>query len=187
MSTTTLRIFRLSVFNWYFLFFFHYVSVSHIFCQRFLWNGQSHCYEISSIDSLYWVAELKEISRSKVKGQGHNGRLKFKFWQSITSSIFEIETWKLHQNVHNHNFYNKKILLHHVILKKYCIILHNMKNQNFKQSYLMHYARFHLEIFTDVRSCQCPSIYIILSMSYECQSHEMKLTHFYMADNAFCR
>jgi hypothetical protein len=70
----------------------------------------------------------KEIFRSKVKGQGHNGRSKFKFWQSITLSITKIETCNLHQNVQNHFLYDKKIISCHVISVNYCVILHNMKN-----------------------------------------------------------
>ena len=34
---------------------------------------------------------------------------------------------------------------------KNCVILHNMQFRDFKRSYLTHYARYDLKIFTDVR------------------------------------
>ena len=134
-----------------FLFFFHYVRPVTNFRFRFLRHGTSHHRKISQFVSIHRVAVRKEIFRSKVKGQGHNGRSKFKVWQSITLSIINIETCNLHKNVQNHILYDKKIISCHAILVNYCVILHNMKNWNFKWSYLTHYARYDLEIFTDIR------------------------------------
>ena len=134
-----------------FLFFFHYVRLVTNFGFRFLRHGTSHHHKISQFVSIHRVAVRKEIFRSKVKGQGHNGRSKFKVWQSITLSIINIETCNLHQNVQNHILYDKKIISCHAILVNYCVILHNMKNWNFKQSYLTHFSRYDFEIFTDVR------------------------------------
>ena len=132
-------------------FFFHYVRLVTNFGFRFLRHGTSHHHKISQFVSIHRVAVRKEIFRSKVKGQGHNGRSKFKVWQSITLSIINIETCNLHQNVQNHILYDKKIISCHAILVNYCVILHNMKNWNFKQSYLTHFSRYDFEIFTDVR------------------------------------
>ena len=133
-----------------FLFFFHYVRQQNL-KSRNLRNYTSHNNKFSCFVSIHWVAVQKEIFRSKVKGQGHNGRSKFKVWQSITLSIINIETCNLHKNVQNHILYDKKIISCHVICVNYCVILHNMKNWNFKQSYLTHFSRYDFEIFTDVR------------------------------------
>ena len=65
----------------------------------------------------------------------------------------------------------------------YCVILHNMKNGNFKQSYLTHFSRYNIEIFTDDEPYECPSLPQILSMSSECPCHEMKLTYFSSYDS----
>ena len=70
-------------------------------------------------------------------------------------------------------------------MHRFCVILHNMKNPNFKQSYLTHFARYDLKIFTHIRQYFYLSLCKKMSMSFKCPCHEMKLTHYHQYHNAF--
>ena len=60
------------------------------------------------IVSVGGVAGLKEIFRSKVKGQGHNRPPNFKFRWSITWTLLNIAIGSLHHIVHFGEFYYEK-------------------------------------------------------------------------------